>query len=71
MGLFDLLGKKSEKEIKNIFSDMEKKIKDAVKDGFKEVKNLFGIDIKVRRRYNEEKSAALNNDALPSRSDSI
>ena len=36
MGLFDLLGKKSEKEIKNIFSDMEKKIKDAVKDGFKD-----------------------------------
>ena len=36
MGLFDLLGKKSEKEIKNLFSDMEKKIKDAVKDGFKD-----------------------------------
>ena len=35
MGLFDLLGKKSEKEIKNIFS-IEKKIKDAVKDGFKD-----------------------------------
>ena len=37
MGLLsDLLGKKSEKEIKNLFSDMEKKIKDAVKDGFKD-----------------------------------
>ena len=36
MSLFDLLGKKSEKEIKDLFSGMEKKIKDAVKDGFKD-----------------------------------
>ena len=36
MGLFDLLGKKSEKEIKNLFSGMEKKLKDAMKDGFKD-----------------------------------
>ena len=44
---------------------------DNLKDGFKEVKDMFGMDIKVRRRYNEEKSAAVDNDALPSRSDSI
>ena len=34
--LSDLLGKKSEKDLKNLFGDVEKKLKDAVGEGFKD-----------------------------------
>ena len=44
---------------------------DNIKDGLKEIKNMFGVDIKVRRRYNEEKSSALNSDTVSSRPERI
>lgn len=42
-----------------------------LRDGFEEVRDMFGVDIKVRRRYNEKESAAVNSDIVPSRSNSI
>ena len=42
-----------------------------LQDGFREVYNMFGVDIKVRRRYNEKESTAVNNDIVPSRPDSV
>lgn len=42
-----------------------------LQDGFREVYDMFGVDIKVRRRYNEKESTAINNDIVPSRPDSI
>ena len=42
-----------------------------LQDGLKEIKKMFDLDITVRRRYDEEKSAAVDPNAIPSRSDSI
>lgn len=39
---------------------------DNLKEGFKEVKELFNIDVTVERRYNETESATVNHDDLPS-----
>lgn len=35
-----------------------------LKDGFKEVKELFNVDVTVERRYNEKESITVNNDNL-------